>query len=54
VSAKLLGAMEEHGEERVRPALEAALTQQRVGVLDVIARTPELRHSWPPPLASSR
>jgi len=41
VLAKLLGALEEHGEERVRPTLEAALTQQRVGLLDVIARTPD-------------
>ncbi len=39
--AKLLGAVEEHGEERVRPALEAALAGKRLGLLDVIVRTPE-------------
>ena len=41
VMAKLLGAVEEHGEERVRAALEAALAQRRIDLLDVIARTPE-------------
>jgi hypothetical protein len=41
VMAKLLGAVEEHGEERVRPVLEAALAGKRLGLLDVIVRTPE-------------
>jgi hypothetical protein len=36
-----LGAVEEHGEERLRSALEAALPQRRIGLLDVIARTPK-------------
>jgi hypothetical protein len=30
VMAKLLGAVEEHGEERVRPVLEAALAGKRL------------------------
>ncbi len=42
VMAKLLGAVEEHGEERVRPVLEAALAGKRLGLLDVIVRTPEV------------
>lgn len=42
VLAKLLSAIEEHGEDRVRTALEMALTQHHVGLLDVIARTPDV------------
>ena len=33
ILAKLLGALEEHGEERLRPVLEAALAQARVEIL---------------------
>ena len=35
VLAKLLGTLEEHGEERLRPVLEAALAHHHPGVLDV-------------------
>jgi Mu transposase, C-terminal domain len=35
VLAKLLGALEEHGEERLRPVLEAALAHHHPGILDV-------------------
>jgi hypothetical protein len=40
------GAVEKHGEERVRSALEAALAERRTGLLDVIAGTPEPPHPW--------
>jgi transposase len=40
VLARLLGAVCEHGEERVRRALEAAVAERRVGVLDLIASQP--------------
>jgi len=39
VLARLLGAVCEHGEERVRRALEAAVEQRRVGVLDLATPT---------------
>lgn len=35
VLAKLLGTLEEHGEERLRPVLEAALAHQQAGVRDI-------------------
>jgi hypothetical protein len=35
VLAKLLGTVEEHGEERLRPVLEAALAHQQARVLDI-------------------
>ena len=35
ILAKLLGTLQEHGEERLRPVLEAALAQQRASVLDI-------------------
>jgi hypothetical protein len=33
--AKLLGTLEEHGEERLRPVLEAALAHQQTGVVGI-------------------
>jgi hypothetical protein len=41
VLAKLLGAVQEHGEERMRPVLEAALAKRRIGLFDLIATTCE-------------
>jgi hypothetical protein len=38
--AKLLGTLEKHGEERLRPLLEAALAHQRIGLLDDIPSPP--------------
>ncbi len=35
VLAKLLGTLEEHGEDRLRPVLEAALAHQQAGVRDI-------------------
>jgi transposase len=40
ILAKLLGTLEEHGEARLRPVLEAALAQQRAGLLDDIPASP--------------
>jgi hypothetical protein len=40
ILAKLLGALEEHGEERLRPVLEAALAQARVEILNAPASPP--------------
>jgi hypothetical protein len=40
VLAKLLGTLEQYGEERLRPVLEAALAHQRVGLLDDIPPPP--------------
>jgi hypothetical protein len=40
ILAKLLGALEEHGEERLRPVLEAALAHARAGILSDIASPP--------------
>jgi hypothetical protein len=37
VLARLLGAVYEHGEQQVVQALEAALNQQRVGLLDLVS-----------------
>jgi hypothetical protein len=37
ILAKLLGALEEHGEERLRPVLEAALAHQRAGLLKMVS-----------------
>jgi transposase len=44
VLARLLGAVYEHGEQQVVQALEAALNQQRVGLLDLVSAA-----SAPPP-----
>jgi hypothetical protein len=35
ILAKLLGTLEEHGEERLRPVLEAALAHQQTAVLNI-------------------
>jgi transposase len=40
ILAKLLGTLEEHGEERLRPVLEAALAHQRAGLLDDMTSPP--------------
>jgi hypothetical protein len=40
ILAKLLGTLEEHGEERLRPVLEAALAHQQVERLDGMASAP--------------
>jgi hypothetical protein len=40
VLTRLLGAVCEHGEERVRLALEAAVTQRRIEVSGLSAATP--------------
>jgi hypothetical protein len=40
ILAKLLGTREKHGEERLRPVLEAALAHQRIGLLDDIPSPP--------------
>jgi hypothetical protein len=41
ILAKLLGTLEEHGEERLRPVLEAALAHQQAGVLNIPPPPPE-------------
>jgi transposase len=40
ILAKLLGTLDQHGEERLRPVLEAALAQQRIGLVDDIPSAP--------------
>jgi hypothetical protein len=40
ILAKLLGTLEEHGEERLQPVLEAALAHQRAGLLEDMASPP--------------
>jgi hypothetical protein len=40
ILAKLLGTLDKHGEERLRPVLEAALAQQRIGLVDDIPSAP--------------
>jgi hypothetical protein len=40
ILAKLLGTLEEHGEERLRPVLEAALAHQRAGLLEHMTSPP--------------
>jgi transposase len=42
VLARLLGAVCEHGEDRVRRALEAAVSQRRIAVLDLATSKPAL------------
>jgi len=42
VVARLLGAVCEHGEDRVRLALEAAINQHRIDVLDLPVPGPKL------------
>jgi transposase len=42
VLARLLGAVCEHGEDRVRRALEAAVNQHRIGVLELSTTQPAL------------
>jgi hypothetical protein len=44
VVARLLGAVCEHGEDRVRMALEAAISQHRLDVLDLPAPGPKLEN----------
>jgi transposase len=41
VLARLVGAVGEHGEDKVARALEAALGEQRIGLLDVITPAPQ-------------
>jgi hypothetical protein len=38
--AKLPGVLEEHGEERLRPVLEAAVAHTRAGILTDVASPP--------------
>ena len=38
---RLIGAVGEHGETQVARALEAALNEQRIGLLDVITPEPQ-------------
>ena len=40
ILAKLLGALEEHGEARLRPVLEAALTHQQAGIISAAPSPP--------------
>jgi hypothetical protein len=40
ILAKLLGTLEEHGEERLQPVLEAALAHQRAGLLEDMESPP--------------
>ena len=40
ILAKLLSTLEKHGEERLRPLLEAALAHQRIGLLEHIPSPP--------------
>ena len=40
ILAKLLGTLEKHGEERLRPILEAALAHQQAGVPDIPSPPP--------------
>ena len=42
--ARLLGVVCEHGEDRVRLALEAAINQDRIDVLDFPAPGPKLEN----------
>jgi hypothetical protein len=53
VVARLLGVVCEHGEDRVRLALEAAINQHRIEVLELPAPRPKIEHvAVPDALAS--